>query len=258
MAILSLEYYSEVFGMNRKVKIIYPEASKVADFTNTDIPVLYLLHGMSGNENSWLIRSGIDRLVRHSNLAVVMPSTDLGFYVNTTYGMNYFDAIAIELPQVIHNFFPNLSTKREKNFIAGLSMGGYGAYRIGLGTEQFSHVASLSGVLTFDGMEERFSENPAYWGGIFGNWETFKGSENEILALAREKKIKRPKLYAWCGKQDELFAGNEYVAQQLKELGYDLTYEKAEGTHDWYYWTKEIETVLNWLPINYVQEERLS
>ena len=258
MAVITLEYYSEVLGMNRSVKVIYPEASKVAEFTAEDIPVLYLLHGMSGNENSWFARSGIDRLIRHTNLAVVMPSTDLGFYVNTTYGMNYFDAIADELPQIIHNFFPNLSTKREKNFIAGLSMGGYGAYRIALGTERFSHAASLSGVLTFDGMEYRFNDNAAYWGGIFGSWEEFKGSDNEILALAERKTENRPKLYAWCGKQDELFAGNEYMAVELSKLGYELTYETAEGVHEWYYWTKNIESVLKWLPINYVQEERLS
>ena len=92
MAVINIEYYSEVLGMNRKVNVIYPESSKVEDFTQTDIPVLYLLHGMSGNENSWIIRSGIERLIRHTNLAIVMPSTDLGFYVNTTYGMNYFDA----------------------------------------------------------------------------------------------------------------------------------------------------------------------
>ena len=108
MAVINIEYYSEVLGMNRKVNVIYPESSKVEDFTQTDIPVLYLLHGMSGNENSWIIRSGIERLIRHTNLAIVMPSTDLGFYVNTTYGMNYFDAIAHELPKVINNFFPNL------------------------------------------------------------------------------------------------------------------------------------------------------
>lgn len=145
MAIINLEYYSEVLGMNRNVKVIYPEASKVKGITESDIPVLYLLHGMSGNENSWLSRSGIDRLVRKTNVAIVMPSTDLGFYVNTTYGMNYFDATAIELPKVIHNFFPHLSTKREKNFIAGLSMGGYGAFRLALGTNSFSYAASLSG-----------------------------------------------------------------------------------------------------------------
>ena len=257
MAIINLEYYSEVLGMNRNVKILYPEASKVAGFKNTDIPVLYLLHGMSGNENSWLARTGLDRLVRHTNIAIVMPSTDLGFYVNTTYGMNYFDAIAIELPKVIQNFFPNLSTKRDKNFIAGLSMGGYGAFRLGLGTNHFSYVASLSGVLTFNGMEGRFEENPAYWGGIFGTWEQFKNSDNEILALAARKQEEKPKLYVWCGEQDELFSGNEFAVSELKRFGYDTTYEKSAGTHDWYYWTKYIEEVLKWLPINYVQEERL-
>lgn len=258
MAIINLEYYSEILGMNRNVKIIYPEASKVAHSTSEDIPVLYLLHGMSGNENSWIARSGIDRLVRHTNLAIVMPSTDLGFYVNTTYGMNYFDATAIELPKVIHNFFPNLSIKREKNFIAGLSMGGYGAFRIGLGTEQFSYAASLSGVLTFNGMEEQFEDNPEYWSGIFGTWEKFKNSDNEILALAKNRKGLRPKLYAWCGEQDALFLGNEFAHSELERMGYDITYEKSAGTHDWFYWTKYIEEVLKWLPINYVQEERLN
>lgn len=258
MALINLEYYSETLGMNRNVKVIYPEASKVDALTETDIPVLYLLHGMSGNENSWLIRSGIERLVRHTNLAIVMPATELGFYVNTTYGMNYFEATAHELPKVIHNFFPNLSNKREKNFIAGLSMGGYGAYRIGLGTEQFSYVASLSGVLTFEGMQDRFDENAAFWGGLFGSWEQFKGSPNEILTLAECFTGKRPKLYAWCGEQDELFPGNEFVASRLKKLGYDLTYETAPGTHEWYYWSQKIESILQWLPIDYVQEERLS
>jgi putative tributyrin esterase len=171
--------------------------------------------------------------------------------------MNYFDATAHELPNVIQNFFPNLSTKREKNFIAGLSMGGYGAYRLGLGTDRFSHVASLSGVLTFDGLEQRFNDNPAYWSGIFGSFESFKGSDNEILALAKRTES-RPKLYSWCGKQDDLFLGNEYMAEELKKIGFDMTYETAEGTHEWYYWTKNLEAILNWLPINYVQEERLS
>ncbi|MGM9887291.1 MULTISPECIES: alpha/beta hydrolase family protein [unclassified Lactococcus] len=259
MALINLEYFSEVLGMNRNVKIIYPEASKVEQFTGEDIPVLYLLHGMSGNENSWLNRSGIERLVRKTNLAIVMPSTDLGFYINTTYGMNYFDATAIELPQVIHNFFPNLSTKREKNFIAGLSMGGYGAFRLALGTDQFSYAASLSGVLTFDGMEGHLNDSEAsaaYWGGLFGSFEQFKGSENEILTLAENYPTEKPKLYAWCGKQDGLFLGNEYVASQLKKLNYDLTYESSDGIHEWYYWTKKIESVLEWLPIDYVQEER--
>ncbi len=53
MAVINIEYYSEVLGMNRKVNVIYPESSKVEDFTQTDIPVLYLLHGMSGSYSEY-------------------------------------------------------------------------------------------------------------------------------------------------------------------------------------------------------------
>jgi putative tributyrin esterase len=256
MALLKIEYYSEVLGMNRPVNVLYPEASKTGVENATDIPVLYLLHGMSGNENSWLNRSGIDRLVRASNLAVVMPSTDLGFYTNTKYGMNYFDAIALELPKVIHNFFPNLSTKREKTFIAGLSMGGYGAVKLGLATDHFSYVASLSGALDFERVAQEVAQKPEYWHGIFGSMEEFENSDNNLLVLAKQT-LQRPKIYAWCGEQDFLFEGNNQMAVELKKLGFDITYETSAGKHDWYYWTQKIDRILDWLPIDYKREERL-
>ncbi|GAB2028108.1 alpha/beta hydrolase [Lactovum odontotermitis] len=252
MAILKIEYYSEVLGMNRPVNVIYPEASKVENYTGKDIPILYLLHGMSGNENSWLIRAGIDRLIRHTNVAVVMPSTDLGWYTKTKYGMDYFEATAHELPRVIHEFFPNLSEKREKTFIAGLSMGGYGAVKLGLATNKFSYVASLSGALKLPG---HVTENPEYWQGIFGSEEEFKTSDDNLSNLIQHSD-ERPKIYAWCGAQDELYAGSNVFIEELKTLGYDVTYETSDGIHDWYYWTQKIDTVLEWLPIGYVREER--
>ena len=106
MALLKIDYYSEILGMVRTVNVLYPEPRKNPDkdVPTTDIPVLYLLHGMSGNQDSWLNRSGIERIVRSTNLAVVMPSTDLAWYTNTTYGARYYDAIVTELPQVLQNF----------------------------------------------------------------------------------------------------------------------------------------------------------
>lgn len=255
MAILNLEYYSEALGMNRNVKVIYPESSKSPE-SSSDIPVLYLLHGMSGNENSWIQRSEIDRLVRHTNLAIVMPSTDLGFYTNTTYGMNYFDAIANELPEKIHYFLPNLSQKRKKNFIAGLSMGGYGAFKIALISDKFSYAASLSGALAFDEKLMKDDEK-AYWTGIFGPLEQFNTSKNNLSNLMKPEQADKPRLYAWCGKQDYLFEANNYMIKKLKEADYNVKYETSDGIHEWYYWSKKIEAVLNWLPINYQQEERL-
>jgi putative tributyrin esterase len=258
MAIINIEYYSEVLGMNRKFNVIYPEASKTGEEVGTDIPVLYLLHGMSGNEDSWLIRTGLDRMIRHTRLAVVMPSTDLGFYTNTHYGMKYFDAIAKELPDVLHNFFPNLSTKREKNFIAGLSMGGYGAFKLALATDKFSYAASLSGALDMTDLKEQSAEHAEYWQGLFGNIDQFNDTENSILYLAEHHSGFKPKLYSWCGEQDYLISGNNHAAQVLEKEGFDLTYKNTPGKHEWYYWTKQIEEVLKWLPITYKQEERLS
>ena len=54
-----------------------------------------------------------------------MPSTDLAWYTNTAYGLDYYDMIAKELPQILQRFFPNMTKKREKTFIAGLSMGAH-------------------------------------------------------------------------------------------------------------------------------------
>lgn len=259
MATLKIEYYSEVLAMNRTVNVLYPDKSKVADFTGQDIPVLYLLHGMSGNENSWLNRSGIDRLVRNTNLAVVMPSTDLGFYTNTKYGMNYLDAILEELPEVIHDFLPQLSTKREKTFIAGLSMGGYGAFRLAMASDKFSYAASLSGAISFRGFSQADMEAfgaMTYWEGLFGSMEEFEQSDNNLFNLA-EKQVLKPKLYAWCGKQDSLFEANNYAMLEFEKAGYEIIYESSDGSHEWYYWTKMIDRVLDWLPIDYQREERL-
>lgn len=61
-----------------------------------------------------------------------MPNSENGWYTNTKYGVKYYDAIAKELPQVMQRFFPSMTKKREKTFIAGLSMGGYGSFKLAL------------------------------------------------------------------------------------------------------------------------------
>ncbi|GFH41687.1 esterase [Lactococcus hodotermopsidis] len=264
MAILQIEYYSEILGMVRNVNVIYPETVKNPDenVPTTDIPVLYLLHGMSGNQDTWLNRSGIDRLVRNTNLAVVMPSTDLAWYTNTTYGARYFDAIASELPKVLQNFLPNLSSKREKNFIAGLSMGGYGAFKLALATNQFSYAASLSGAISFKHLAATDLGDEAYWQGIFGDLGKFDESDNSVQKLAADFTEKfgtdKPKLYAWCGYQDFLYEANHFAVKDLQDKGFDISYDTSDGKHEWYYWTKMLDRVLDFLPIKYNQEERLS
>ena len=80
----------------------------------TDIPVLYLLHGMGGNHSVWARRTSIERYVADLGIAVIMPSTYLAWYTDTQYDMNYWTFISEELPKICHQLFPQLSTKREK------------------------------------------------------------------------------------------------------------------------------------------------
>ncbi len=69
---------------------------------------------MGGNHNSWAFRTNIQRLLRKTNLIVIMPNSENGWYTNTKYGVRYYDAIAKELPQVMQRFFP--STTRKEYF----------------------------------------------------------------------------------------------------------------------------------------------
>ncbi|HFI0632764.1 TPA: alpha/beta hydrolase [Streptococcus suis] len=258
MAIMKIEYHSEVLDMSRQVTVLYPDCNRVDNPDDIDIPVLYLLHGMGGNQDSWLNRSTIERLVRYTNLILVMVNTDKGWYTNTTYGMNYYDAIAIELPQILKRFFPNMSAKREKNFIAGLSMGGYGTFKIAMTTNRFSYAASLSGALLVDFSSPSALElgSSAYWKGVFGDLDD---PENpNLLTNICRLSDKKTKFYAWCGEEDFLFEGHQEAVAELKELGFDIEASYGPGKHEWYYWNQQVEKVLAWLPIDFKLEERLS
>ncbi len=258
MAIMKIEYHSEVLDMSRQVTVLYPDRNRVDNPDDTDIPVLYLLHGMGGNQDSWLNRSTIERLVRYTNLIVVMVNTDKAWYTNTTYGMNYYDAIAIELPQILKRFFPNMSDKREKNFIAGLSMGGYGTFKIAMMTNRFSYAASLSGALQVDFTSPSALElgSSDYWKGVFGDLDD---PENpNLLTNISRFSDKKTKFYAWCGEEDFLFEGHQKAVRELEEQGFDIEASFGPGKHEWYYWNQQIEKVLAWLPIDFTLEERLS
>ncbi|WP_257610186.1 alpha/beta hydrolase, partial [Oenococcus oeni] len=151
MAFLQINYHSHVLGKATMMNVILPELdTNNNNNKRRDIPVLYLLHGMGDDLFSWQRETNIERLLMKNNLAVVMPDTGLGWYTNTDYGLNYFDALTAELFQKVAFMFPEISQKREKHFVAGLSMGGYGAFKLAMSTDYFSYAASLSGALMHD------------------------------------------------------------------------------------------------------------
>lgn len=259
MALMHVDFFSDVLGMCMNMDVIIPQqTTQQIGMTGRAgggrYKTMYLLHGMSDDHTIWQRRTSIERYVSELGIAVVMPTTHLGFYTDTTYGMRYWTFVSEELPRICREFFPRMSDKREDTLAAGLSMGGYGAWKLGLGAgDIFGAAASLSGALDIaEDYQRRMAEDEErmlLFRGIFGSAGQLKGSDNDLLALAKKRareKKNLPRLYAWCGTEDFLYQDNLRAWERVKDLGYDLTCEESPGDHQWKYWDAKIQDVLCW------------
>ncbi len=253
MALFHCNFFSNVLGLSVSMDVILPQPAPGARRGSQKLPVLWLLHGLSDDHTIWQRRTSIERYVESMNLAVVMPAVDRSFYTDMAQGNRYWSYISEELPALARSFFP-LSARREDNFVAGLSMGGYGAFKLALShPSRFAAAASLSGALHNFAEDAAASEDPA-WAAelerIFGDLSHFTGGVNDVYALAaRAAKTKAPLLFQCCGTEDFLYQGNLRFKAHAESLGLSLTYEEGPGDHVWSYWDVMIQRVLAWLPL---------
>ncbi len=263
MAFIQVNYMSQALMRTVAVQVLLP-ADKVV-FPGMPEPegapykTLYLLHGIFGNNTDWINGTNIQRWADEKNLAVVMPSGENMFYLDQEKNHAlYGDFIGRELVEMTRKMFP-LSDKREDTFIAGLSMGGYGALRNGLkyhGT--FGYIGALSAALIVDGLEGRTDETPlfiesrSYAESVFGDLSKVKESDKnpEWLALKlKEAGEEMPRIYMACGTEDSLFPANQKFYRSLCEAGIDVKFAADPGSHTWDFWNEHIKEVLDWLPL---------
>lgn len=131
MAILELNFKSVCLAMQTSVTVILPETDALYHGSIPKYKTLYILHGLSNNHTTYVRNTNIERYATEKGLAVVMPAADHSFYSNMVHGRDFFEFVSTELPHVMKNWFP-LSDKKEDTFIAGHSMGGYGAFKVAL------------------------------------------------------------------------------------------------------------------------------
>lgn len=254
MAFLQMTFHSEVLGFSTDANILVPE--KPCTRPGGKWPALYLLHGYSGNHTDWMRYTALERYAREKDLVVIMPSVHNGFYTDMYHGERYWTFISEELPALCERILP-ISTAREDRFVAGLSMGGYGAMKLGLRCpERYAAAASLSGVVDVVGHGkaqnlDKAEELPAYLVNIFGSMERLKDSEDDLVAVAGRLLAKGgtlPKFYMACGTEDVLYQNNvNFLAAFEKPLA--ITAEEGPGGHTWIFWDTYIQKVLDWLPI---------
>lgn len=259
MALIHVDFFSEVLEMSSQMDVILPQKTRgQIGVTNLDetkkYPVLYLLHGMTDNQTTWQRNTSIERYATERGIAVVMPTCHLGWYTDMHIGFKYYTYIARELPSLCARFFPGISRDRRDTFIAGNSMGGYGAFKIALhNPDRFAAAASLSGGMDAAETVRKEADTfyPTLWEDIFGPADAVPGSIHDLFAVSQKlaettPKEKLPSLYMWCGFDDFLYGQNTRMRDHLNRCGYRLTYKETPGDHCWKDWDREIQDILDW------------
>ena len=239
MALAHVRWFSSTLLKSVSMNVILPET------TSGPYRTLYLLHGLSDDYSTWGRRSRIEWYVRDLPLIVVMADGERGFYTDNADGPAYATFFGEELPSFVERNFRALST-REGRCVGGLSMGGYGALRLGLGyPDRYRSVTSHSGALFAWRYDERITSlGPEEHRRIFGG--SAEGSSHDLLALAaraRERGV-LPRIRIDCGTDDFLFNVNQRFTGELYKLQVPHEYAEYPGMHDWDYWDLHVREAI--------------
>jgi putative tributyrin esterase len=251
MALIHCDFFSDALGLSTSMTVILPQETSAQIGLSGRIrtgghPVLYLLHGLSDDHTIWSRRTSIERYVAPLGLAVVMPQVHRSFYTDEHIGNRYWTFVSEELPRVMRSFF-RLSGPPEDTFVAGLSMGGYGAFKLALThPDRYAAAASLSGALDvaeLAGRPERSELFERAFGGAPGPADDLAA----LLAAADAGSL--PPLYVSCGTEDELLPMNRRFAAEAEAAGARVTADFRPGEHEWGLWDAVIREVIDWLPL---------
>lgn len=266
MAVLDVSFMATTLKRTVPIKVIIPTDKRYFPGMKRreegkPYKTLYLLHGVLGSAGDWLYGTRIQRWAEERDLVVVMPAGENSFYVDQPWNCSlYSEFIGSELISFTRKTFP-LSHKREDTYIAGLSMGGYGALYNGFKfNETFGAIGALSAALVVnekmvdaDPDSPFFASTPAYLKSCFGP-DLAKAAQSELnpfvlVDTLLQKGKELPALYMACGDHDSLLADNRAFSEFLTQKGVDHVFEVGPGAHEWDFWDTYVLKFLNWLPL---------
>ena len=213
---------------------------------------LWILHGGAGNFMEWPQYSAIEKLAMLNKFAVVSVDGDNSMYNDMPNGDNYYTYILEELPAFLRKHFP-LSDKREDNFIAGLSMGGFGAAKFGFANpDKFSAIGIFS-CGPADLLNDESVRLPN-WKFVFKEDDLKLGTPNDMwgnFLKLKDSGYPMPIIYDACGKQDFTHKWFENFKAFVEENGMSeyVTFEDWDGVHNWIFWDEAIHKFVDMLPL---------
>lgn len=255
----SLSHSSELLKKEKKFSVYLPPAYLSS---KDSFPVLYLLHGLGGNETDWIKKGRVKQtadslmiIAKTKQMLIVMPDGENTYYMNYKDGSYPFEDYFFKelIPWIEANY--RVKTTRENRFIAGLSMGGFGSMLYALHRpDLFAGVAPLSAAIRTD--EEIRTLDQKTYDGRFGAITAVKEGEervddfwnqNSILFLAAHLDadiLRSLRYYIDIGDDDYLFRGNSSLHILLGEREIPHEYRVRDGKHTWEYWRDALPEVL--------------
>lgn len=239
-----LTLYSPALKRRADISLYLPESA-----SEVRLPLLILLHGVYGSHWNWWALGDVPNIVRQmiasgeiGPLAIAMPSDGLWGDGSGYVPHKEFDAeswIVDDVPNAVAELFPHIAA--ERFFLAGLSMGGYGALRLGakfadrvLGVSAHSAVTQIEDLREF--VQEPMSDFAA------------SGSENlKILHWMKQHRSTLPPIRIDCGADDSLLAQNRTLHADLEAENIPHAYEEYPGGHTWEYWRAHVRETLRFV-----------
>jgi len=252
--VLRGNFLSETLRLGTNIQIYIPH-DKSGPYR-----VIYLLHGLHGDQGTWLDQTMIPVFARKYNAIMVIPEASRSFYLNLKYGRKYFDFVSDELPRLTRGIL-NISEKREDTAVMGCSMGAYGALKVALSRpDRFGFCGAISpACLYFNDILNSLRDNVSSYRETgaeaeetlidlycaFGEGLECK-KEYDIIELARSfpNNAPKPKIYVTCGTEDKLRDENLRFRDEIKSTGLDYSYEEWAGGHDWYFFNDALKKTL--------------
>lgn len=256
MAFITSNFYSAQLGQEVDLDIYLPN-----DYTNkTSISqpqaIVYFLHGLSRSQQYFKELSATNRYARDNQLAIVYISAPQSWYSDGVHGLKYYSYITEELPLLLKSMF-GLEFPREKTFLAGLSMGGYGTWKIGLSRpDMFSAMAPMSAPCDLKWMAGMIKQLKAAGQSTdalksvidaFGGELDIKDEDDIFYLIKKVSELpaeQQPRIRSMCGKQDELisiYKQNVKLDEYAKTLPLaDYKFWRWDGAHEYSFWDRAI------------------
>jgi len=212
-----------------------------------DIPIVTLLHGVYGSAWIWTLKAGVHFTALKmmetgliKPMVIAMPSDGLwgdGSAYLPHNNLNFEGWIVEDVIEAVIESIDCTSNQSDL-FISGLSMGGYGALRLGAKyPNKYKAISGHSSITDISQMRLFVEENES----LYVKNECTETSVFETMIINKEQ---LPPIRFDCGKDDLLIAYNRTLNQQLLAAKIPHLYEEFDGKHDWEYWKKHVKDTL--------------